>query len=127
MTVLRWPRFWLCLWIFGMLLGSYLSLRQGSNRIPIIPHLDKLIHASGYALLAVLAVGLFAPGRARWLALAWLLVLGGLIEIAQGLWAVNRAADPWDLLANSLGIALAAIVFRHRNTLAMIERIISKP
>jgi hypothetical protein len=49
-------------------------------------------------------------------------LFGGLIEIAQGLWAVNRAADPWDLLANSLGIAFAAVVFRHRNALAMIER-----
>lgn len=127
MNTLRWPRFWLGLWIFGMLLGCYLSLRQGSERIPIIPHLDKLIHASGYALLAVLAVGLFAPGRSRWLALLWLVVFGGLIEIAQGLWAVNRAADPWDLLANSLGIALAAIVFRRRNALVMIERIFSRP
>ena len=123
MSTLRWPRFWLGLWIFGMLLGSYLSLRQGSERMPIIPHLDKLIHAGGYALLAVLAVGLFAPGRPRWLALVWLVVFGGLIEIAQGLWAVNRAADPWDLLANSLGIALAAAVFWRRNALLAVERI----
>ena len=127
MSTLRWPRFWLVLWIVGMLLGCYLSLRPGSEKIPIIPHLDKLIHATSYALLAVLAVCLFKPGRNRWLALLWLVLLGGLIEIAQGLWAVNRAADPWDLLANSLGIALAAIVFRHRNALAMVERIFSKP
>ena len=125
MTALRWPRFWLGLWIFGMLLGAYLSLRTGSERVPLIPHLDKLIHASGYALLAVLAVGLFPPGKFRWLALLWLVAFGGLIEIAQGLWAVNRAADPWDLLANSLGIALAAAVFWHRNALVMIERLFS--
>lgn len=106
-----------------MLLGAYLSLRTGSERMPVIPHLDKLIHASGYALLALLATGLFAPGRSRWLALVWLVVFGGLIEIAQGLWAVNRAADPWDLLANSLGIALAAAVFWRRNALLAVERI----
>lgn len=108
-----------------MLLGSYLSLRQGSDRMPIIPHLDKLIHAGGYALLAVLAVGLFGPDRNRWLALLWLVMLGGLIEIAQGLWAINRAADPWDLLANSLGIALAAAICWRRNALAMIERVVA--
>lgn len=125
MTALRWPRFWLGLWIFGMLLGSYLSLRQGSDRMPIIPHLDKLIHAGGYALLAVLAVGLFGPGRNRWLALVWLVLFGGLIEIAQGLWAVNRSADVWDLLADAFGIALAAAVFWRRNGLVMIERIVS--
>lgn len=124
MNTLRWPRFWLVLWIVGMLLGCYLSLRPGSEKIPIIPHLDKLIHATSYALLAVLAVCLFKPGRNRWLALLWLVMFGGLIEIAQGLWAVNRAADPWDLLANSLGIALAAAVYWRRNVLLAIERVV---
>lgn len=126
MNTLRWPRFWLVLWIVGMLLGCYLSLRPGSEKIPIIPHLDKLIHATSYALLAVLAVCLFKPDRHRWLALLWLVLLGGLIEIAQGIWAVNRAADPWDLLANSLGIALAAAVYWRRNVLAVLERKISR-
>jgi VanZ family protein len=105
-----------------MLLGCYLSLQPGTDKIPIIPHLDKLIHATSYALLAVLAVCLFKPGRNRWLALLWLVLLGGLIEIAQGLWAVNRAADPWDLLANSLGIAMAAAVFWRRNAILAIEQ-----
>jgi VanZ family protein len=123
MNTLRWPRFWLGLWIVGMLLGCYLSLRPGSEKIPIIPHLDKLIHATSYALLAVLAVCLFKPGRNRWLAVLWLVLLGGLIEIAQGLWAVNRAADPWDLLANSLGIVLGAAIFWRRNLLAHIESV----
>lgn len=123
MSTLRWPRFWLTLWIFGMLLGAYLSLRTGSERMPLIPHLDKLIHASGYALLAVLAVGLFPPGKSRWLALLWLVAFGGLIEIAQGLWAVNRAADPWDLLANSIGIALGAAVGLRVSLPCMVERV----
>jgi VanZ family protein len=122
MNTLRWPRFWLGLWIVGMLLGCYFSLRPGTDKIPTIPHLDKLIHATSYALLAVLAVCLFKPGRHRWLALFWLVMFGGLIEIAQGLWAINRAADPWDLLANSLGIALAAVVCWRRNAILAIEQ-----
>ena len=125
MNALRWPKFWLGLWIFGMLLGCYLSLRPGSASVPLFPHADKLIHASGYAILAVFAVCLFETRPSRIKALFWLLALGGLIEIAQGLWAVNRSADVWDLLADGFGIALAAAIFWRRNALRHIERLVS--
>jgi VanZ family protein len=119
---LRWPRLWLALWLAGMAIGAYLSLRAGILREPVIPHLDKLIHALGYGVLAMLACGLFAPGNARRAALLWLLLFGGLIELAQGVWAVNRLADPWDLLANACGIGLAALLFRQVNVLTAVER-----
>jgi VanZ family protein len=121
---LRWPRLWLALWLAGMAIGAYLSLRAGILREPVIPHLDKLIHALGYGVLAMLACGLFAPGNARRAALLWLLLFGGLIELAQGVWAVNRLADPWDLLANTCGIGLAALLFRRVNVLTAVERLI---
>jgi VanZ family protein len=119
---LRWPRLWVALWLAGMAIGAYLSLRAGILREPVIPHLDKLIHALGYGVLAILACGLFAPGNARRAALLWLLLFGGLIELAQGVWAVNRLADPWDLLANACGIGLAALLFRRVNVLTAVER-----
>ena len=87
-----------------MAIGAYLSLRAGILREPVIPHLDKLLHALGYGVLAMLACGLFTPGHARRAALLWLMLFGGLIELAQGVWTVNRLADPWDLLANACGI-----------------------
>jgi hypothetical protein len=121
---LRWPRLWVALWLAGMAIGAYLSLRAGILREPVIPHLDKLIHALGYGVLAILACGLFAPGNARRAALLWLLLFGGLIELAQGVWAVNRLADPWDLLANACGIGLAALLFRRVNVLTAVERLI---
>ncbi len=124
MNPLRWPRLWLALWLAGMAIGAYLSLRAGILREPVIPHLDKLIHALGYGVLAMLACGLFAPGNARRAALLWLLLFGGLIELAQGVWAVNRLADPWDLLANTCGIGLAALLFRRVNVLTAVERLI---
>ncbi len=124
MNPLRWPRLWLALWLAGMAIGAYLSLRAGILRVPVIPHLDKLIHALGYGVLAMLACGLFAPGNARRAALLWLLLFGGLIELAQGVWAVNRLADPWDLLANTCGIGLAALLFRRVNVLTAVERLI---
>ncbi len=124
MNPLRWPRLWVALWLAGMAIGAYLSLRAGILREPVIPHLDKLIHALGYGVLAILACGLFAPGNARRAALLWLLLFGGLIELAQGVWAVNRLADPWDLLANACGIGLAALLFRRVNVLTAVERLI---
>lgn len=122
MKSLRWPRLWLALWFAGMAIGAYLSLRAGILREPVIPHFDKVIHAIGYGVLAVLACGLFASGPVRAAALLWLLVFGGLIELAQGAWAVNRQADAGDLLANALGIALAALLFRRGDVLQRIEQ-----
>lgn len=124
MTALRWQRLWLVIWLAGMAIGAYLSLRAGIVRETAIPHLDKLIHASGYGVLAAMACGLFTPGPGRKAALVWLLVFGGLIEVAQGAWAVNRQADPWDLLANACGIGLAALLVRRSNVLAALERLI---
>ncbi len=110
-----------------MAIGAYLSLRAGIMREPVIPHFDKLLHALGYGVLAILACGLFAPGNARRTALLWLVFFGGLIEWAQGICAINRLADPWDLLANACGIGLAAILFRRVNVLNLIERAIRNP
>ena len=107
-----------------MAVGAYLSLRDGVLREPVIAHLDKLEHAAGYGALAVLACGLFAPGRARMAALLWLLLFGVMIELAQGAWAVNRQADAWDVLANAGGIALAAVLFRRANALQWCERML---
>jgi VanZ family protein len=123
---LHWRYLWLALWIAGMAIGAYLSLRAGIMRDPVIPPFDKLLHALGYSVLAMLACGLFAPGKTRRTALLWLLVFGALIELAQGTFAVNRQADPWDLVANTAGIALAALLFRYRNVLQSIEQFIRK-
>lgn len=78
---------------------------------------DKAQHAFGFAVLTVL--GLWAyPGRARFV-LPGLLLLGALIELAQGAtgW---RHGDWQDVLANAIGIVLGAGVgltglsIRHR-------------
>jgi VanZ family protein len=124
---LRWRRFWLGLWIFGMLLGLFLSLRSGGDEMPLIPHLDKLIHATGYAILASLAVCLFERPGPRWRALLWVILLGGLIEIAQGLLPTGRMMEAADFAANTVGAAIGAALFWRRNVLGMIERIFSKP
>lgn len=120
---LRHRRLWLALWIAGMLLGVYLSLRPVPAVAPAVPHLDKLIHAGGYAVLAAFAACLFSgPARLRALACVWL--LGAAIELAQGLLPTGRLMEAADLLANSLGIALGAVLCRRRNPLVCVERLL---
>lgn len=69
---------------------------------------DKVVHAAFYAILAWLwAAGL--PRRRR-VAAAWLLTSawGALDEVHQS-YVPGRTADPWDLLADMTGAALALL------------------
>lgn len=124
-SLLRWKHFWLAVWIFGMGLGLYLSLMPTAQKQGIIPHLDKLIHGSGYALLAIIAGCLFAQKSARGKAIAWLVVFGGLIELAQGYLPTGRMMEFSDVVANSIGIAIGAWLATRVNVLLYIERTLS--
>ena len=112
----------MAVWLFGMGFGTWLSLRPGGTAAPWFSHADKVIHASGYAVLAGMAVCLYRPPRARVLALLGILALGGFIEIAQGLWAINRSMELADFLADALGIAIGAFGFGRGNALRRIEQ-----
>ena len=65
---------------------------------------DKFEHLIAYVGLAIWFGGLLPPRRYVHLALA-LLVLGGGIEIAQGLMGLGREADWRDFFADALGVA----------------------
>ena len=121
---LRHRRFWLVLWIAGMLFGVYLSLRPVPAVAPAIPHLDKLIHAGGYAALAAFAACLHT-GQARLRALAGVWLLGATIELAQGLLPTGRLMEAADLLANSVGIMLGSALCWRRNPLVCVEGLLS--
>jgi len=119
---LRWKILWLGLWIAGMLMGVYLSLRPGVDKEPIIPHLDKIIHATSYAILAVFAACLFERKGPRNIALLWLVLLSGLIELGQGYLTTTRSMEFADLLANCLGVSVGALFAVRENVLLFIER-----
>lgn len=93
------------------LLGGLLTLAViVSSLVPAydLPNVsvdDKVEHIVAYLSLAVWFGGLLArPSYVR-IAL-WLLVLGGGIEIAQGLMGLGRTADVRDFLADGVGVAL---------------------
>lgn len=68
---------------------------------------DKLNHLLAFAALAVVSVMAFA--RARWRIAAGLLAYGGLIEVLQS-FTPTRVAEPVDLLADGLGIAIGLLL-----------------
>ncbi|MFP4056460.1 MAG: VanZ family protein [Candidatus Brocadiia bacterium] len=79
---------------------------------PPIPHLDKVLHAGAYGLLAwLLARGMeeswgVSASAVAWLAFVAATVYGGLHEVLQGFAA--RTPDAMDLAADAAGAAAAA-------------------
>ena len=104
------PGLWLGLWIFGWALCVYLSLGPAPPIPPGIPDGDKFGHALAYGLLSAWAVMIFRSRRGWWGSAAGLLALGIAMEFAQGALTTNRTADPYDALADAIGIILGLCV-----------------
>jgi VanZ family protein len=64
---------------------------------------DKVTHFAGYCALAIWFGGIVRRSR-YFVVAAFLLALGGGLEIAQGLMNEGRTADWFDMLANTLGV-----------------------
>ena len=112
MRPLRWPRVWLGVWLLAIAAVIALSLLPPPS-VPVDapPNVDKLLHFSAYFGLAFSAVQLFSSRRALFLSALGLIALGILMEWAQGSWVPHiRSADPWDALANSLGVAVGTLL-----------------
>lgn len=102
----RRPGLWLGLWWLAISSVVVLSLMPP----PPLPELpsgsDKLEHLLGYGLLACGAVQLFVQRRSQWLAGLGLIVMGVGVELAQGAFTTDRMQDPFDALANAVGVLL---------------------
>ena len=100
----RRPRLWLGLWWGAIALVALGSLLP-AMLLPVVPAGgDKVEHLLGYGLLAAIAVQIFAGRRALLGAGAWLVLLGVLLEVAQGVLTTTRAMDAFDALANACGV-----------------------
>lgn len=70
-----------------------------------VPHLDKLLHFGGFAVIAgAAAFGAALPRAARLHGLIFVLG-GGAIELAQGALDIGRTASAPDFIADALGVA----------------------
>lgn len=91
------------------------------NDMPMIPGLDKVVHACMFGGLYFIAALDLAIGRTRrkkavfpllkrttalCLALS-VAAFGGIIELAQGAMGLGRGCDPADFVADAAGVALA--------------------
>ena len=79
----------------------------GSPDSVSIPFADKLVHIAVFALPAVL--GVLAGVRTRLVALV-LAVHAPVSELVQHLWIPTRSGEPWDVVADWVGVALGLLV-----------------
>lgn len=120
----RRPRLWLGVWLAAVLAVIALSLMPPAP-LPELPSGgDKVEHFLAYCLLAMGAVQLFVS-RGFWLiAGAGLVAMGIGLEYAQGAYTVTRMQDPFDALANTLGViaGLATALTPLRDAWLRVER-----
>lgn len=93
----------------GLLSGPELA---GIAKVAGIPHLDKIVHAFLFGVLAWLAWRSFRRLGARWpvmLALLGAVLLGGMLELIQPM--VDRSGEIEDALADGGGALLAAALW----------------
>ena len=101
----RHPKSWLALWWLAVLVVTTVCLMP-SRSLPDLPdNSDKLEHVLMFFALAASAVQLYARTRLRGVVIG-LLLLGIGIELAQGALTADRSADPFDFLADAVGIGL---------------------
>jgi len=99
-------KLWLGLWLCAIMIVVFLSLIPPPPILVDLPkNSDKGEHFLAYFLLAFSATQLFYKGYFLWLIGLLLVLLGISLEWAQSAFTSTRMADPWDALANTLGVA----------------------
>lgn len=93
--------------VVGQLIVLYLPGSPGGGlELPWLPGADKLIHA------LIFAVPVFLIGRLvkrRWLVGLIFAVHAELSEFIQGAWIPFRDPDPYDALADLIGVSVALV------------------
>ncbi|MBB5864745.1 VanZ family protein [Xanthomonas sp. 3058] len=115
------PRLWVGLWIAAIVVVIAVCLGPPPEFPELPSNSDKGEHFLTFALLCWGAVQLFATRRALLLAAFGLVLLGIGIEIAQGAFTTNRSADPFDALADTLGILAGLCLARTRLRFVMLR------
>ena len=95
-------------WFGLVLFVAYMSLRPLHLDLGV-HNGDKVLHLATYAFLA-----LCAPWRFQWriplVVLGFLVLLGGLLEVGQGILSTGRSAEIADACANAVGAGLGVLI-----------------
>jgi len=123
MYSLNYPRFWLALAWFLVLLVILSSLAPAGPDVRWMLN-DKVAHAAAYAAMAFWFSGVYRKSRYGWI-LAGLLALGLLLELVQGRLSY-RTFDMLDMAANAAGVVLglAGSVLLNASWCAWVEKVL---
>lgn len=114
-TPLRWRTGWLVLGLVLMALVACTALLPATRRLTglalMLPQGDKLLHGLAFTALMGWWGNVWRRRRARLVAAAACLLFGVLIECAQWPYSPDDA-DPFDVLADALGIGLGLLLLR---------------
>lgn len=105
---LRWFRWWLAVGLFGCGMLLYLSLIPSPPQ-PEVAHFDKLEHLLAYIVLGAWFAAILPRHHGR--VFVGLAVLGGLIELLQGM-TDYRSGDALDMVADVVGIVVGILAAR---------------
>jgi len=126
--MLRYYNLWLSIgWIMVFLL-SYFSLVSNPPEFNIkFEYFDKVRHFFAYFILMFWFSQIYKTSKFRLFYFLFFILMGIVLEILQGLGGV-RYFEYYDMLANSLGVALAWIITKGslKNILLSFEQIVLK-
>ena len=126
--MLRYYNLWLSIgWIMVFLL-SYFSLVSNPPEFNIkFEYFDKVRHFVAYFILMFWFSQIYKTSKFRLFYFLFFILMGIVLEILQGLGGV-RYFEYYDMLANSLGVALAWIITKGslKNILLSFEQIVLK-
>jgi len=112
--------FWVGLWWLAVLVVIAVCLGP-PPALDLPQNSDKVEHFLAYFLLAGSAVQVYRTGRALVGVGVGLVGLGIAIEFAQSALTATRVADPWDALANTLGVC-AGLAIAHTRLRDVLPR-----
>ena len=126
MLPLRYPRLWLTLGWVGVAFAIFVCLLP-ADKLPEVGASDKSEHFAAYFVLSTLFAGIY-PRNRYWMIALGLVIMGILIEFAQGAMHMGRQADAMDVVANSTGIAAGLVLcwFGLGSWVQWFETIVSK-
>jgi VanZ family protein len=94
------------------LVVAFLTLLPGKDLPEIsIVNFDKVAHLGVFAILEFLYLRWIGK-RYLWITAACI-IYGGLLEVLQGAFYVDRYADIWDFVFNGLGCIVALLVVKY--------------
>jgi VanZ family protein len=122
---LRWHVPWVALGALIMAWVLWMALQPDPDITLAIPQGDKILHATTFTCLMGWWGNVYRSRRGRLGSVLLCLAFGIFIEFAQWL-DPPRDADVWDVVADSVGIALALLLLRTplARVLLAVERLL---